>query len=34
LLIYDALRARFHRIRIAKDPDCPTCGVKAAATTP
>src|SRR6266581_1561863 len=27
LLIYDALRAQFHRIRIAKDPDCPTCGV-------
>lgn len=26
LLIYDALRARFHAIRIAKDPDCPTCG--------
>src|SRR5690348_7260876 len=26
LLIYDALRAGFHRIRIAKDPDCPTCG--------
>ncbi|MBV8888099.1 MAG: molybdopterin-synthase adenylyltransferase MoeB [Alphaproteobacteria bacterium] len=26
LLIYDALRAQFHRIRIAKDPDCPTCG--------
>jgi adenylyltransferase/sulfurtransferase len=26
LLIYDALGARFHRIRIAKDPDCPTCG--------
>ena len=26
LLIYDALRARFHRIRIGKDPDCPTCG--------
>ncbi len=26
LLIYDALRAHFHRIRIAKDPDCPTCG--------
>jgi molybdopterin-synthase adenylyltransferase len=25
LLIYDALRAGFHRIRIAKDPDCPTC---------
>jgi adenylyltransferase/sulfurtransferase len=29
LLIYDALRARFHRIRIAKDPDCPTCGAAA-----
>jgi adenylyltransferase/sulfurtransferase len=29
LLIYDALRARFHRIRIAKDPDCPTCRVAA-----
>ena len=26
LLIYEALRVRFHRIRIAKDPDCPTCG--------
>lgn len=34
LLIYDALRVRFHRIRIAKDPDCPTCGVHAAATRP
>jgi len=32
LLIYDALRARFHRIRIGKDPDCPTCGVAALAT--
>jgi adenylyltransferase/sulfurtransferase len=31
LLIYDALGARFHRIRIAKDPDCPTCGAGAAA---
>jgi adenylyltransferase/sulfurtransferase len=30
LLIYDALRARFHRIRIAKDPQCPTCGGAAA----
>jgi adenylyltransferase/sulfurtransferase len=29
LLIYDALRARFHSIRIAKDPECPTCGVMA-----
>jgi molybdopterin-synthase adenylyltransferase len=26
LLIYDALAARFHRIRIAKDPDCRSCG--------
>src|SRR5205085_4485139 len=26
LLMYDALHAQFHRIRIAKDPDCPTCG--------
>src|ERR1051326_4063707 len=26
LLIYDALRVQFHRIRIAKDPDCPPCG--------
>jgi molybdopterin-synthase adenylyltransferase len=26
LLIYDALGARFHRIRIGKDPDCATCG--------
>jgi molybdopterin-synthase adenylyltransferase len=25
LLLYDALRTRFHTIRIAKDPDCPTC---------
>jgi molybdopterin-synthase adenylyltransferase len=31
LLIYDALQARFHRIRIAKDPDCPTCGAPSAA---
>ncbi|HLY44921.1 MAG TPA: molybdopterin-synthase adenylyltransferase MoeB [Stellaceae bacterium] len=31
LLIYDALRVRFHRIRIAKDPECPTCGASAAA---
>jgi molybdopterin-synthase adenylyltransferase len=31
LLIYDALRARFHRIRITKDPDCPTCRVAALA---
>jgi molybdopterin-synthase adenylyltransferase len=26
LLMYDALRARFHSIRIGKDPHCPTCG--------
>ena len=29
LLIYDALRAAFHRIQIAKDPECPTCGAGA-----
>jgi molybdopterin-synthase adenylyltransferase len=29
LLIYDALKVRFHRIRIAKDPECPTCQVAA-----
>ena len=34
LSIYDALRVRFHRIRIAKDADCPTCGAEALATTP
>jgi len=32
LLIYDALAARFHRIRISKDPECPTCAVAATAT--
>jgi molybdopterin-synthase adenylyltransferase len=26
LLMYDALRAGFHKIRIPRDPDCPTCG--------
>ena len=26
LLIYDALRADFHRIKLPRDPDCPTCG--------
>ena len=29
LLIYDALQAAFHRIQIAKDPECPTCGASA-----
>jgi molybdopterin/thiamine biosynthesis adenylyltransferase len=29
LLIYDALRARFHRIAIPKDAACPTCGTPA-----
>jgi adenylyltransferase/sulfurtransferase len=33
LLIYEALGARFHRIRIGKDPECPTCGVSAAEAT-
>jgi molybdopterin-synthase adenylyltransferase len=31
LLLYDALAPRFHRIRIAKDPDCPTCAAPAPA---
>ncbi len=26
LLMYDALRAGFHKIKVPKDPDCPTCG--------
>jgi adenylyltransferase/sulfurtransferase len=26
LLLYDALRAGFHRVRVPKDPSCPTCG--------
>jgi adenylyltransferase/sulfurtransferase len=34
LLLYDALRARFHPIRIAKDPECPTCGAHALAAAP
>ncbi len=25
LLMYDALRAGFHKIRLPRDPDCPTC---------
>jgi molybdopterin-synthase adenylyltransferase len=32
LLIYDALATRFHRIRIGKDPECPSCGAEAFAT--
>ena len=26
LILYDALGTRFTRIKVAKDPDCPTCG--------
>jgi molybdopterin-synthase adenylyltransferase len=26
VLMYEALRAQFHRIKLPKDPDCPTCG--------
>jgi adenylyltransferase/sulfurtransferase len=26
LLLYDALSPAFHRVRVAKDPACPTCG--------
>ena len=28
LLVYDALRAGFHKIKLPRDPDCPTCGTK------
>ena len=27
LLLYEALRAQFHRVRIPRDPDCPTCAL-------
>jgi molybdopterin-synthase adenylyltransferase len=30
LLIYDALGASFHRIKLPRDPECPLCGVSAA----
>ncbi len=33
LLMYDALGARFQRIKLPKDPDCPTCGAGATVTT-
>ena len=26
LLMYDALAASFHKIKLPRDPDCPTCG--------
>jgi molybdopterin-synthase adenylyltransferase len=26
LLIYDALRSDFHKVKLSRDPDCPTCG--------
>lgn len=26
LLMYDALRAGFHKIKLPRDPNCPTCG--------
>jgi len=26
LLMYDALKAGFHKIKLPRDPDCPTCG--------
>ena len=28
LLLYEALRAQFHRVRIPRDPQCPTCGAR------
>jgi len=30
LLMYEALRAQFHRIGLPKDPECPTCGAATA----
>jgi adenylyltransferase/sulfurtransferase len=27
VLMYEALRAQFHRIKLPKDPECPTCGI-------
>jgi molybdopterin-synthase adenylyltransferase len=27
LLMYDARRADFHKIKLPRDPDCPTCGM-------
>ncbi len=33
LLLYDALGARMRTVRLAKDPDCPGCGPKAALTS-
>jgi adenylyltransferase/sulfurtransferase len=26
LLMYDALNTSFHKVRVPRDPDCPTCG--------
>jgi adenylyltransferase/sulfurtransferase len=28
LLVFDALRMRFRELRLARDPDCPMCGVR------
>jgi molybdopterin/thiamine biosynthesis adenylyltransferase len=28
LLLYDALGTRFQRVRIPRDPACPTCGIR------
>ena len=28
LLVYDALRAGFHKIKLPRDPECPTCGTQ------
>jgi adenylyltransferase/sulfurtransferase len=30
LLMYDALRTGFHKVKLPRDPDCPTCGMAAA----
>lgn len=33
LLIYDALRTNFRKVRVPKNPDCPVCGTNPAITT-
>ncbi len=34
LLMYDALRAAFHRVKLPKDPECPSCGATEPAAPP
>jgi sulfur-carrier protein adenylyltransferase/sulfurtransferase len=32
LIVYDALRMRFRELKLAKDPECPICGIQPAIT--